>query len=273
MAPARRRPCQIPCRGAPWQAGRCEDRGAIVRGDDARLTASAPGRLAGEALQDAADAIMRRRIGGALIAVCGADGGAARADGGGRGALLGALGKVGGDGQRIGWHRPVTVVGAPCRPPAPCRTVLRASVRGAGIAERIVNPRLVGGGDRSGGRGRGAGGGDRGVHRCPRGGVARCGDRRSERSGPRGRLAVPLGCGADAPRAAGPRGPARQAAEPAGARLVWSIAAVAGARYVTEPSAWARRRDGGLYRRPADQIRGWWVIARADLVGVDSRRW
>ena len=101
---------------------------------------------------------MRRRIGGALVAVRGADGGADRADGGGRGSLLGALGKVGGDGQRIGWHRPVAVVGAPCRPSAPCRAVLRAGVRGPGIAERIVNPRLVGGGDRSGGSGCGAGG-------------------------------------------------------------------------------------------------------------------
>ena len=42
------------------------------------------------------------------------------------GAPLGALGKVGGDGQRIGGHRLVAVVGAPCRPPAPRGTVLRA---------------------------------------------------------------------------------------------------------------------------------------------------
>ena len=66
-------------------------------GDRLRLAAPAPCRLAGEALQDAADAIMRRRIGGAP---------------------LGAPGKVGGDGQRIGGHRLVAVVSSPCRPPA-----------------------------------------------------------------------------------------------------------------------------------------------------------
>ena len=107
---------------------------------------------------------MRRGIGGALVAVRGTDGCASRADGGGRGALLGALGKVGGEGRRIGGHHLMAVLGAPCAPRAPRGAVLRASVHGAGIAERLVDARLVGGGDRSCGRRGGADGGEMVCH-------------------------------------------------------------------------------------------------------------
>ena len=61
-----------------------------------------PTALAGEALQNAADAIMGGGIVGARVTVSCADGRPDRADRGGRGALLGALGEVGGDGRRIG---------------------------------------------------------------------------------------------------------------------------------------------------------------------------
>ena len=101
---------------------------------------------------------MGGRIVGARVTVSCADGGPDGADGGGRGALLGALGKVGGDGRRIGGHRLVAVIGAPCRPRAPCAAVLTARVRGSDIAERLVDALLVGGGDRSCGRAGGAGG-------------------------------------------------------------------------------------------------------------------
>ena len=73
---------------------------------------------------------------GACVTVRCADGGPDGADGGCRGALLGALGKVGDDGSRIGGQRLVVVVGAPRDPPAPRGAVLPAGVRGAGIAER-----------------------------------------------------------------------------------------------------------------------------------------
>ena len=92
-------------------------------------------RLAGEALQNAADAIMAGRIIGARVDVAGADRGADGADGGRGGALVDPLGKVGGDGQRIGWQGGVSVQRRPFRPPAPCAAVLRPRVRGAAITE------------------------------------------------------------------------------------------------------------------------------------------
>ena len=98
-------------------------------------------RLAREALQNAAHAIMAGRIIGARVDVAGADRGADGAHGGRGGALLGALGKVGGDGQRIGWQGGVAVQRRPFPPPFPRRAILRASVRGAAVAERLVDAR------------------------------------------------------------------------------------------------------------------------------------
>ena len=86
-----------------------------------------PDCLAGEALQNAADAIMGGGIVGAGITVSCADGRPDGADGGGRGALLGALGEVGGDGRRIGRQLLVSAIGGPCSPALP-----RAAVRAAG---------------------------------------------------------------------------------------------------------------------------------------------
>ena len=91
--------------GAPGDAGRCEDGGAIVGGERIGLAAAPARRLAGEALQNAADAIMAGWIIGAGVNVAGADRGADRAHGGRGGAIGNPLGKVGGDGERIGWQR------------------------------------------------------------------------------------------------------------------------------------------------------------------------
>ena len=68
--------------GAPGQAGRCEDGGAIVGGERIGLAPAPARRLAGEALQNAADAIMAGRIIGAGVDVAGADRGADGAHGG-----------------------------------------------------------------------------------------------------------------------------------------------------------------------------------------------
>ena len=100
--------------------------------------------MAGEALQNAADAIMAGRIVGARVDVAGADRGADRADGGRGGALVDPLGKVGGDGQRIGWQGGVPVQRRPFRPALPRAAVLRPRVRGAAIAECRIDARPVG---------------------------------------------------------------------------------------------------------------------------------
>ena len=68
--------------GAPGQAGRCEDGRYIVGGERIGLAAAPARRLASEALQNAAHAIMAGRIGGAGVDVAGADRGADRAHGG-----------------------------------------------------------------------------------------------------------------------------------------------------------------------------------------------
>ena len=73
--------------GAPGQAGRCEDGGAIVGGERIGLAAAPARRLASEPLQNAADAIMAGRIVGAGVDVAGADRGADRAHGGRGGAI------------------------------------------------------------------------------------------------------------------------------------------------------------------------------------------
>ena len=72
-----------------------------------------PAAWRGEALQNAADAIMAGRIVGAGVNVAGADRGADRAHGGSGGAIGNPLGKVGGDGERIGWQR---LVAGECGP-------------------------------------------------------------------------------------------------------------------------------------------------------------
>ena len=144
--------------GAPGQAGRCEDGGAIVRRERIGLAAAPARRLAGEALQHAAHASMAGRIVGAGVNVAGADRGADGADGGRSGAIGNPLGKVGGDGERIGWQRLVAGECGPFRPPAPCAAVLRPRVAGATIAECRIDARPVGcaqfdrqgGGERSG---------------------------------------------------------------------------------------------------------------------------
>ena len=87
---------------------------------------------------------MAGRIVGAGVDVAGADRGADRAHGGRGGAIGNPLGKVGGDGQRIGWQGGVSVQRRPFGPPAPCRPVLRARVRGATIAECRIDARPVG---------------------------------------------------------------------------------------------------------------------------------
>ena len=98
-------------------------------------------RLADEALQNAADAMMGGGIVGAGITVSCADGRADGADGGGRGALLGALGEVGGDGRRIGRQLLVSAIGGPCSPALP-RAALRApGVRGARQLSEVALPR------------------------------------------------------------------------------------------------------------------------------------
>ena len=87
---------------------------------------------------------MAGRIGGAGVDVAGADRGADGAHGGRGGAPVDPLGKVGGDGERIGWQRPVAGECGPFRPPAPCAPVLRPRVGGAAIAERLIDARPVG---------------------------------------------------------------------------------------------------------------------------------
>ena len=52
--------------GAPGDAGRCHDRCHVVSGERIGLAAAPARRLAGEALQNAADAIMTGRIVGAV---------------------------------------------------------------------------------------------------------------------------------------------------------------------------------------------------------------
>ena len=94
----------------------------IVGGERIGLAPAPARRLAGEALQNAADAIMAGRIVGAGVNVAGADRGADRAHGGRGGAIGNPLGKVGGDGERIGWQRLVAGECGPFRPPAPCRS-------------------------------------------------------------------------------------------------------------------------------------------------------
>ena len=74
----------------------------IVGGERIGLAAAPARRLAGEALQNAAHAIMAGRIVGAGVNVAGADRGADGAHGGRGGAVGNPLGKVGGDCQRIG---------------------------------------------------------------------------------------------------------------------------------------------------------------------------
>ena len=88
--------------GAPGDAGRCDDGGAIVGGERIGLAPAPARRLAGEALQNATYAIMAGRIIGAGVDVAGADRGAERAHGGRGGAIGNPLGEVGGDCQRIG---------------------------------------------------------------------------------------------------------------------------------------------------------------------------
>ena len=109
--------------GAPGQAGRCEDGRYIVGGERIGLAPAPARRLASEALQNAAHAIMAGRIGGAGVDVAGADRGADRAHGGSGAAIGNPLGKVGGDCQRIGGQGGVSVQRRPFRPgPAPrCR--------------------------------------------------------------------------------------------------------------------------------------------------------
>ena len=87
---------------------------------------------------------MAGRIVGAGVNVAGADRGADRAHGGRGGALVDPLGKVGGDGERIGWQRLVAGECGPFRPPAPRRSVLRPRVAGATIAECRIDARPVG---------------------------------------------------------------------------------------------------------------------------------
>ena len=57
--------------GAPGDAGRCHDRCHVVSGERIGLAPAPPRRLAGEALQNAADAIITGRIGGARVDVAG----------------------------------------------------------------------------------------------------------------------------------------------------------------------------------------------------------
>ena len=64
-------------------------------------------------------------------------------DGRGRGALVGALGKVGRDGRGIGGDRLVAGGCSPFGPPFPSGAVLRAGVGGAAVAERLVDTRAV----------------------------------------------------------------------------------------------------------------------------------
>ena len=85
----------------------------IVGGERIGLAPAPARRLAGEALQNAADAIMAGRIVGAGVDVAGADRGADGAHGGSGGAIGNPLGKVGGDGERIGWQR---LVAGECGP-------------------------------------------------------------------------------------------------------------------------------------------------------------
>ena len=129
--------------GAPGQAGRCHDRCHVVSGERIGLAPAPARRLAGEALQNAADAIMAGRIVGARVDVAGADRGADGAHGGRGGALVDPLGKVGGDGQRIGGQGGVSVQRRPFRPPAPCAAVLRPRVRGAAITECRIDQALA----------------------------------------------------------------------------------------------------------------------------------
>ena len=70
--------------GAPGDAGRCHDRCHVVSGERIGLAPAPPRRLAGEALQNAADAIITGRIGGARVDVAGAD----RAHGGSGGCAM-----------------------------------------------------------------------------------------------------------------------------------------------------------------------------------------
>ena len=103
--------------------------------------------------------VMAGRIVGAGVDVAGADRGADGAHGGRGGALVDPLGKVGGDGERIGWQRLVAGECGPFGPPAPRRPILRPRVAGAAIAECLIDARPVGcaqfdrqgGGERSGG--------------------------------------------------------------------------------------------------------------------------
>ena len=117
--------------GAPGQAGRCHDRGNIIGGERIGLAPAPARRLAGEALQNAADAIMAGRIVGAGVDVAGADRGADGAHGGRGGALVDPLGKVGGDGERIGWQRLVCARRSAPRPAA--RAALTLAAVWAGI--------------------------------------------------------------------------------------------------------------------------------------------
>ena len=87
---------------------------------------------------------MAGRIVGAGVDVSGADRGADRAHGGRGGAIGNPLGKVGGDGERIGWQRLVAGECGPFSPPAPCAPVLRPRVAGAAIAECRIDARPVG---------------------------------------------------------------------------------------------------------------------------------
>ena len=116
----------------------------IVGGERIGLAAAPARRLASEALQHATDAIMAGRIVGAGVDVAGADRGADGADGGRGGALVDPLGKVGGDGERIGGQGGVSVQRRPFGPPAPSRPILRASVGGAAVAECLIDARPVG---------------------------------------------------------------------------------------------------------------------------------
>ena len=63
--------------GAPGDAGRCHDRCHVVSGERIGLAPAPARRLAGEALQHAADASMAGRIVGAGVNVAGADRGPA----------------------------------------------------------------------------------------------------------------------------------------------------------------------------------------------------
>ena len=69
--------------------------------------------------------IMGGGIVGARVTVRCVDGRPGHADGGGRGALLGALGKVGGDGCRIGGQHLVPLEAGPFGPALPRRAVER----------------------------------------------------------------------------------------------------------------------------------------------------